>query len=222
METVAIVPGYNPGEKVKKVLTDIKWYVKKIIYIDDGSTDESLKLVKEVPGIRILTHKQNKGKGYAMATGIDYFLKHNQGEVIVFIDSDGQHSPKDIPKLLSAQAKTNADIVIGGRMRDREDMPLLRQFSNKLSSLFISLAARCRIADSQSGYRLVCRSVLEKVPWKPGRYEAETDFIISAARQKFKIVTTPIETIYSDEIRSYFNGFKDTLLIAGVIFKKIW
>jgi len=222
MKTVAIVPGYNPGHKARDVLEKIKRYVTAIVYIDDGSTDNSLKLVKQVPGIRVLTHSENKGKGWALKTGIDYVLRNKPADFAVFIDSDGQHNPADIMKLQKAQGKSDADIVIGGRMSDRRDMPPLRQFSNKLSSSLISLAARQRISDSQSGFRLVRREVLEEIPWHPGRYEAETDFIIRAARQKFRIVTTKIETIYSDDIKSYYNNFKDTLRIAGVIAKRIW
>jgi len=222
MNTIAVVPGYNPGPPVKKVLEKIRHYVPEIIYIDDGSNDKSPSFAKQVSNVKILTHQNNQGKGWALATGIDYVLKNTRANQAVFIDSDGQHDPADIPKLQTAQLDNDADIVIGGRMQDQRGMPALRRFSNSLSSSLISLAARRRITDSQSGFRLLRREVLEKVPWKPGRYESETDFIIRAARNDFKIVTTPIRTIYSDEIQSYYHNLKDTVRIAGVIAKRIW
>ncbi|EKD49155.1 MAG: Glycosyl transferase family 2 [uncultured bacterium] len=222
---IAIVPCYNAGHRVKKVLSQVKKHVDRVVFVDDGSTDKSCDYARSVEGVEIISHKKNLGKGYALVTGFRYALKNNDVDFILVIDSDGQHNPNDIPKLISAQKKMGADIVIGGRLGDRSKMPPIRKFSNLLSSLLISLSARQRIRDTQSGFRLIKRVVLEKIELKPGRYETEASLLIEASRAGFKIFTTKVDTIYRDDdgkIASQFKGFRDTLRISWVILRNIF
>jgi hypothetical protein len=101
-------------------------------------------------------------------------------------------------------------------------MPLPRRLSNALSSAAISTIAGRRIADSQSGYRAIRRSVIEAIRAVGDRYEYETDFIIRAARAGFRIASVPVPTIYVARAqggRSHFRGCRDTARVVATILR---
>lgn len=208
---VAIVPGYNPGPKLEKVLKETRRYVDEIIFVDDGSTDDSARIANDL-GVVLIQYKNNLGKGFALRTGVERAFALNFKE-LVFIDSDGQHLPSEIPLLLN-DLRSGSDLAIGRRDRMKSSMPHLRRFSNTVSSWLISLAARKRLEDTQCGFRAVKRPVLEKIKLIPGKYETETRFLIDSCRAGFKVSFVSISTVYDPEIKSYYRNLRDSLRIA--------
>ncbi len=116
--------------------------------------------------------------------------------------------------------QTGADMVIGNRMSDISSMPGSRKYTNRFMSFLISTLSGQRIPDSQSGYRLIKREVLEKIDLKSSNYEVESEMIIRAARAGFKIESAPIKTIYRDE-KSRINPVVDTFRFIVFITKAI-
>jgi hypothetical protein len=106
--------------------------------------------------------------------------------------------------------ETNADIVIGNRMLDTSSMPTLRIHTNRFMSALISFIARQSVPDTQSGFRLIKREVLQKVNLESSNYEIESEMIIKAARAGFRIESVPIKTVYKDE-KSRINPIVDTI-----------
>ena len=146
----------------------------------------------------------------------------NRGfRAVITLDADGQHSPLEIPKLIEAWLNKRADIVIGTRERHVGSMPLLRIFTNTVSSWLVSLSAGQYIPDSQSGYRLIARSVIENIETESRGYGAESEILIKAAIAGYSIESAPISTLYGDET-SYIHPLKQPLLFLGLIFKSLF
>ncbi|MFH1312172.1 MAG: glycosyltransferase family 2 protein [Candidatus Eisenbacteria bacterium] len=220
-QTVVLIPAYNAAQTVGRVVEEVRGVSAGLttIVVDDGSEDATARVALEA-GAVVLKHLQNMGKGAALRTGFKEFLGRDKKAVIT-LDADGQHSPQEIPKLLECWLKDNSDIVIGTRKRDLKQMPILRIFTNTVSTWLVSLSAGRRIPDSQSGYRLLTRQVIDTVKTTSRGYGAESEILIKAAAKGLSIGSAPISTIYEDE-KSYIHPLKQPLLFIGLIIKSVF
>ena len=116
MKTYALICAYNEEGAVNKVIKSTLKYVDKVIVVNDGSTDRTLQEVKGSFGknrkVIIVSYPKNRGKGNAMKAGFRQFLK-TRGDLLVTLDADGQHDPKDIPIVMSLVKNGYSDVVIG-------------------------------------------------------------------------------------------------------------
>ncbi len=192
----AVIPAYNEAASVARVAAGALDAAGCALVVDDGSTDGTAEAAAAA-GARVVRHKQNRGKGAAIATGLAWARGHGY-EAAVFLDGDGQHDPGEICRLVEAY-RQGADIVLGSRMQSRAGMPPLRAFTNFLTSLVTSCIAGCRISDSQSGFRLLRIDTAGWMAAEAGRFESETEILIRAARRGMKIRDVPVSTIYAGE-----------------------
>ena len=133
-------------------------------------------------------------------------------------DGDGKHGVEYIDAFLRKAEATNADMVIGNRMNETSSMPYMRIAVNKLMSGILSKISGCEIPDSQCGFRLIKRHVLEAIRLESSNYEVESEMIIETARRGFKIASVPIETIYRGSL-SRINPVVDTLRFIAFLLK---
>lgn len=218
--TLVLIPAFNAARSLGRVLEQIREVSPHLtaLVVDDGSSDRTA-AVAEIGKAIVVSHDHNMGKGEALRTGFTEFLKRNFKAVIT-LDADGQHSPAEIPKLIETWLTKRADIVIGTRKREVGNMPLLRIFTNTASSWLVSLSAGQYIPDSQSGYRLIARSVIENIETESCGYGAESEILIKAAIAGYSIESATIATLYGDET-SYIHPLKQPFLFLGLIFKSI-
>ena len=210
MRTLALIPAYNEAARVGNVVAGARNHVDEVVVVDDGSGDDTA-AVAEKAGAKVIRHDRNRGKGGAIATALDYFGR-SDAEFAVLLDADGQHDPAEIPKFVEAAQREQADVVVGTRMADTEDMPLVRKLTNQFTSWITGRLARQRIPDSQCGYRLLRRNVLKDLQFSTARFETETEMLIQAGRAGHRIVAVPIRTIYGGEARtSYIHPLRDTV-----------
>jgi glycosyltransferase involved in cell wall biosynthesis len=206
---LVLIPAYNSFNYLEKLIPGVLKYIPDILVVDDGSTDATTELA-DSPGVHILRHSSNRGKGAALKTGFDYALREGF-EVIVTLDSDGQHDPQYIPAFLKAYEDTNCDLIIGSRIHDKVDMPWDRRFSNWTTSHLLSLLLRAKIEDIQSGYRLYSRRLLESLHLESDRFELETEIVIKAVQSGMMPNFIPIRVEYGYGFPSQMNRFSDTL-----------
>ncbi len=204
-----VVPSYNNAKTVVEVLQELMTYTHDIIFVDDGCTDNTLELIKaaQLP-IDVVSLKSNQGKGKALLAGFDRARKKGF-EFAVTIDSDGQHFPSDLPKLI--EACRNNTLVVGQRTFDHENMPSGNTFANKFSNFWFTLQTGIKLDDTQTGYRIY---PLNKLRWKSlitSRYEAELEMMVFAAWHGVDIVKVPIRVYYPPEGEriSHFRPYKD-------------
>jgi glycosyltransferase involved in cell wall biosynthesis len=211
-----LIPSYNEAKTIGSLVMELRAKALTVYVVDDGSTDKTAKIA-EAEGAVVVKHKKNKGKGASLREGFKHILKRGFDAVIV-MDADGQHKVSDIDIFVERMARTSADIIIGNRMDDVASMPPERIHTNRFMSGLISTMAGQHVPDSQSGFRLIKRRVLEKVDLKSSNYEIESELIIKAARAGFKIESVPIKTIYRGEI-SRINPVVDTLRFFRFLIK---
>jgi glycosyltransferase involved in cell wall biosynthesis len=211
-----IIPAYNAEKHLSEVIADIRIsFIGTIIVIDDGSTDETMR-VAENAGTIVLSHRHNLGKGAALKTGFNHAIQHNFRAVIT-IDSDGQHDPAMIPLLIDAYQRGDNEIIIGSRMNDTGAMPFHRKLSNKITSGMISMRIDRRVSDSQSGFRLIDVSVLKRVMLSTSHFDTESELLLKAGLYGYRIGEIPIATKYSDESSSV-RHFLDTWRFVKLFF----
>src|SRR5258706_11624295 len=164
-------------------------------------------------GAQVHTFAANRGKGYALLAGFELLREHAG---VLTLDADGQHPPECIPAFVGA-FEAGADLVLGARGRT-PDMPAGRRFANAVSSGWTTALAGGRISDSQSGFRLYARRLLDRTPMTPGRYEVETEIAVRAARLGFRLAEVLVPTIYGTE-QSQIRAFRDVPRIAGTLLR---
>ena len=217
-----LIPAYNVARTIPQVVQQTRQHLSMVLVVDDGSQDATAHLARE-SGATVLSIPKNQGKGWALRSGFKDLLQEPwQG--IITLDGDLQHDPVEIPKLIEEYDKTKSDIVIGSRMAEAEKIPGIRYWTNRVGVFFISWAAGQPLADTQSGFRLYGREVLESIPLWTSRYDTETEILIKAGMRGMKITCVPIKTIYyEDELHhSSFRPFPDTFLICMVFLKSLF
>ena len=217
-----LIPAYNVARTIPQVVQQTRQHLSMVLVVDDGSQDATAHLARE-SGATVLSIPKNQGKGWALRSGFKDLLQE-PWEGIITLDGDLQHDPVEIPKLIEEYDKTKSDIVIGSRMAEAEKIPGIRYWTNRVGVFFISWAAGQPLADTQSGFRLYGREVLESIPLWSSRYDTETEILIKAGMRGMKITCVPIKTIYyEDELHhSSFRPFPDTFLICMVFLKSLF
>jgi glycosyltransferase involved in cell wall biosynthesis len=220
MKTTIIIPAYNAANTLNLLLARLLEFAPKhdIIVIDDGSTDNTAEAAK-LSGVELIIHPYNRGKGAALRSGFDLAL--NKGyEAVITIDADGQHDPKYIPELKDIIRARHYDILIGSRRNGFGKMSFARFLSNSITTTVVSILAGTKISDSQSGYRIISTSVLKSVKLRTSRYQMESELLIKAARQGFKIGSLDITNIPGNT--SHISHLKDTLRFVSMALQTLW
>lgn len=215
-----LIPAYNPGKLLPRVIEDLKSTLTKstitdrpiIVIIDDGSTDETAKL--EDSALTILRHQSNRGKGAALQTGLAWALTHNV-QTVVTLDADGQHPAEEAVKLMHSKAPREA-LILAVRDLKKAGAPRANQCSNRFSNFMLSLMGGQGLIDTQCGLRRYpVKQTLALGTTHPG-YAFESDLVLRAARKGLTIVHENSRVRYpsEDERLSYFDSVKDPFQIV--------
>lgn len=202
----AIIPAYQSEATIGSLVGAVRSQGLPVAVIDDGSQDRTAVLAA-AHGAVVLRHARNAGKGCALRTGFAYALREGFDSVLT-MDADGQHNPADIPALLRAAEEDPEALVVGDRMHTPTGMPRVRWGANLFASVMVSTVSGCRIPDSQSGFRIVPRSVLERASLRSCRYEMETELLLAAAHAGVRVVSVPVSSVY-DSHASHVRWWRD-------------
>ncbi len=216
MRLLAVVPAHNEEACIATVVSKVKALGHDILVIDDGSKDRTAAQAKEA-GAQVISTGRKSGKGNALRQGFDFAVQ-NPYDAVIALDGDGQHDPADIRLFLDSYQKIGADVVNGNRMGDPKGMPWLRLFTNMFMSWIISMICRQKVPDTQCGFRFITTMVLRSIQLECNDFEIETEILIKASKNGFKISSVPIATIYRDE-KSKINPIKDTGRFIRYLFK---
>ncbi len=218
--TVIVIPAFNAAATLPELIRRIEPIVPRthILVVDDGSHDGT-SAIAAAEEVRVLTHHQNFGKGRALRTGFEYVLRSTDAGFVVTMDADLQHRPEELPSFFMALQSHPFDLLVGYRSRWGTSMPLPRKLSNAITSFLVSARTGVPIRDSQCGYRLISRRAVESVELTADGYEAETEFLIKAARKGFRIGFVPIATVYGKE-RSAMTPVRTTLRFLQTLLRE--
>jgi glycosyltransferase involved in cell wall biosynthesis len=209
------LPAYNEGKVIGSVIKDIKKQgFEDVLVVDDCSADDTY-AVSLKAGAKVLRHLINRGAGAATMTAIEY-AKDNNYDELVLLDSDGQHDPKDILKLIKAKG----DVILGRRDWKSKTMPFSRKFFNIIGNLITWIFFGLYVKDSQSGFKLLRKKALEKINLTYDRYEFCSELIGEIKKHRLTYTEVPIKVIYTDYSRSkgqsFVNGIK---MVMRLVFR---
>jgi len=208
-----IIPAFNEEGKIVEVVNSIPddiCGIKNIIIIvvDDGSQDNTSKVVLERTKAKLVRHRRNQGLGVAINTGIKTALK-NKVDYLVHIDADGQFSSGDIHKLLLPIIKGETDCATASRLIKKEDipknMPKIKIFGNKMMSKIVSFIAGNEFFDVSCGFRAYNKEALLRVNLF-GRFTYTQEMILDLCFKNLSVKEIPIEVHYFEERKSAISG----------------
>lgn len=228
-QPVVVIPAYKPSEMFLDFLGCLKNQggFTDIVVVDDGSGKEYghiFRAAERLPGVVVLHHYVNLGKGRALKTAFNYclaFVQENPCGGVVTADADGQHKIQDIMNIGRALEKHPENLVLGCRTFDNRDIPFRSRFGNNVSRLVYQWLCGVTVSDTQTGLRGVPYSFLGECCQTEGeRYEYETNMLLKASEQGREIIEVPIETVYEDNNAvSHFSPLRDSMKIYSVILK---
>ncbi len=218
MNVWVIIPAYNERFSLAGVLEEVKEKGLSVLVVDDGSVDNTYEVAEKKADF-VIRNDRNFGKGVSLNKGISRLLENNDFDYVITMDADGQHSPLDLDKFLK-EAEAGVPFAIGNRMVNPKGMPFLRVMTNTLMSWFISKTVGQKIPDTQCGFRLIKKEVLEKIIITTKKYEIESEIIIKAARLGVPIKSIPIRSVYFKNQESNIRPLRDTIRFLKFIFKK--
>lgn len=223
MKVSIIIPSFNEGRTlkqiVKKVLAVKIPHSKEVIVVNDGSTDETRKILSEFKisffdrkrdhfKFQILEHKQNKGKGTAIRTG----LKHATGDIILTQDADLEYDPQDIPKLLLPLKDKKVNVVYGSRVLGKNPISHWTfNLGGRLVTFVTNLLYGTNITDEPTGYKVFRSKILKNLKLKSKGFEFCPEVTAKIAKKGMKIFEVPIKynpRPISEKKIKWQDGFK--------------
>jgi glycosyltransferase involved in cell wall biosynthesis len=192
---IAVIPAYNEELVIGSVVLRTRQYVERIIVVDDGSSDRTSEVAK-MAGAEVIRLDANTGKAYALLLGLRH--ARNMGcTTAVMLDGDGQHDPREIPRVAGLVMEGKADLVIGSRfLKKNNEIPKYRQVGQKTLDLFTNMGANSKVTDSQSGFRAISCKALENLDFRSDGYNVESDMINHFSKIGLTIHEVPISVRY--------------------------
>ena len=187
-----------------------------VLVVDDGSSDATGRVARDA-GAEVIRHEVNLGKGAALKTGFQVALERDCAAVVT-IDADGQHLPSEIPRFFEEWERTSADLIIGSRSHLFDGMVRRRRAANQFSAWAISTVSGVKLTDSQSGFRLYSRRLIDEVTIRTNGFEAESEVIVRAGRGGFRIESITIALEFVDGLStSHYRPVADTARIVWTV-----
>jgi len=228
-KTLVIIPAFNEEGAVEKVVAEVKEHLPQvgILVVNDGSSDLTSKKAKETGAI-VLDLPFNLGIGGAMQAGYKYAFEKGY-EIAIQVDGDGQHDPKEIPKLLKALGEKEVDMVIGSRFigDSKFKSSMMRRVGISIFSKVISLIVGQKITDPTSGFRAGNRKAIQLFAFDYPQDYPEPEVLVLLHKCGLKMAEVPIvmNERYAGEssitkIRSIYYMVKVLLAIFVDCFKK--
>lgn len=193
-----VIPAYNEENTISGVIKDLKKHnYHNIIVVDDGSTDNTLKIARQA-GTLVVRHPINLGQGAALRTGMDLALDLGV-DLIVTFDADGQHMARDINKLIKPVISKEVDIALGSRFIDNSsNTPWLKKVLLKIGVILVFLMYGIMLSDTHNGLKAISRQAAQKISIESRGMEHASEIIgkIKVNRIKFKEI--PVTIRYSE------------------------
>ncbi len=196
MDITVGIPAYNEEKNISEIIKKLQKITNKIIVCDDGSSDSTAKIAKEM-GALVIQHEKNLGYGAAIRS---IFLKAREenSESLITLDSDGQHRIEDIQTILKPLQNKEADLVIGSRFLndDGKNVPSYRKVGIKFLTKLANTSLEDNITDSQSGFRGYSQEIIQNITPSESGMGVSNEILIKASKQGLKIVEVPIIILY--------------------------
>ena len=192
-----VVPAYNEEKTIATVIENLKGLdlsgigcSKEIVIVDDGSRDNTGKVISAIKGVKVIRHDSNRGKGAAIKTGIE----NSHGNIIIIQDADLEYNPKYIPAIVKPIIEGKEKVVYGSRFIKgvRGNVMIVHEIGNKFLSLVTSLLYGQKITDMETGYKAFRRDVLQGISLEAKGFDIEPEITAKFMRKGIHIKEVPI------------------------------
>ena len=225
-----VIPSYEPDERLIALLHDLdEKQMGPVIIVNDGSDEkydpifhEAEEIINRLGG-HFIAYRPNRGKGRALKTAFSY-ITENMPDAIgcVTADSDGQHTPECITKIINTLIEKPDNLVLGVRQFKKDEIPWKSWFGNTCTITVFSYVAGMRVSDTQSGLRGIPYEFMrELINTKGERFEYEMQMLLECAG-RYDLTEIPIQTIYEskENHQTHFKPIRDSLRIYKILGKK--
>ena len=196
------IPAYNEEKNIAKIIIKLKKITDSIIVCDDGSSDMTSEIAKNL-GVIVISHKKNMGYGAAIRTIFEKSAEIGS-DILVTFDADGQHRIEDISRVLHPLENSEADIVIGSRFLGKQsNVPNYRKLGIKVITQVTNSSIKTKLTDSQSGFRAYSKQVLSKISLSEIGMGISTEILIKASSGGLRITEVPITILYSGDTSTH-------------------
>ncbi|MFH1956800.1 MAG: glycosyltransferase family 2 protein, partial [Patescibacteria group bacterium] len=221
-----IIPVYNEGNVIRDIINEIRKTLTEvfpqgdyeIIVVNDGSTDQSYEILKEIVGIKLINNSYNKGYGASIKSA----ARNAKNEWLIWFDADGQHKPEYIKKLVKEAESGNYDMVVGERQKYKG--PLLRQPGKKILTWISNYLMESKITDINSGLRIMKKQDFNRFAHLyPNSFSISTTITLAFLKDGLNIKYIPIDLGQRDKrtskstVKPLKHGWQTILLILRVI-----
>jgi glycosyltransferase involved in cell wall biosynthesis len=194
-KVVVGIPAYNEDRYIGSLILKLRTEDRTVLVVDDGSTDAT-GAVSELAGATVIRHRDNRGKVAAVATIFKHAAQLN-ADVLVLLDGDSQHDPREIDQLAEPILSGQADMVVGSRFAGmRSVIPRWRVAGQHALTLATNLGSGLHLTDSESGYRAFSRRVLEEMRFNAHGFALEPATQFQAKQRGWRVLEVPIRVNY--------------------------
>ena len=210
------IPAYNEEKNIASIITKLKNITDSIIVCDDGSSDMTSEISKNLGAI-VISHKKNMGYGAAIRTIFQKSVELDS-DILVTFDADGQHRIDDVNKILQPLKNNEADIVIGSRFLDNESkVPNYRKIGIKVITQVTNASLKKKLTDSQSGFRAYNKQALTQISPSEMGMGISTEILIKASNKGLRIAEIPITILYHDDASTHNPVSHGTSVLVSTI-----
>jgi glycosyltransferase involved in cell wall biosynthesis len=205
---IAVMPAYNAERTLAATLADVPvGSIDEVILVDDGSQDRTVQVARDM-GLTVIVHPENRGYGGNQKTCYREALARG-ADIVVMIHPDYQYDSRVIPHAVSFIELGICDVVLGSRIRSRQEalaggMPVYKYLSNRFLTTVENVALGQNLGDFHSGFRVYHRAVLERIPFERNSddFVFDTQLLVQAVRLGFRLGDIPVPVRYFDEASS--------------------
>ena len=210
------IPAYNEEKNIASIITKLKKITDSIIVCDDGSSDMTSDISKNLGAI-VITHKKNMGYGVAI-NSIFQKAKELNVDLLVTFDADGQHRVEDIEKVVEPIKNNTADLVIGSRFLDKKsNVPNYRKIGIKVITKITNASIKKKLTDSQSGFRAYNKQVLSQISPSDIGMGISTEILIKSSSKGLRIMEVPVTILYSGDTSTHNPVSHGTSVLLSTI-----
>ena len=208
MNIIAVIPCYNEEHFIGGVVSGALKYVNKVIVVDDGSQDNTSIVARE-SGAKVVRHETKQGAGAATRSGFTLAKKEN-ADIIITLDGDGQHNPDEISVLLRPIETNIADLVIGSRFFNYEQVVRrYRKIGIDIITVLYNIFSKVKVSDSQSGFRAFNKKAIDTIRITDNGFGFSIEMLVRARKAGLRISAVPISCIYHHQgstLNPLFHG----------------
>ena len=218
MKIIIGIPAYNEEKNIASIIIKLKQISNKIIVCNDGSSDLTGEIAKEL-GVEVINHQKNLGYG-ASIRSIFLKAKEMNADMLVTFDADGQHRIEDIQKVIDPIINKKCDISIGSRFLSEDsidEIPDYRKFGIRMITKITNVSINEKLTDSQSGFRAYSKKALIEIHPSDQGMGVSTEILIKADKKELRITEVPIKILYEGDTSTHNSVVHGTSVILSTM-----